>query len=154
MFSFGVEGFSSSLDVLYGGPGINTSKLQVLIKNIKKFSAVNFFSNFWSSKPWIRIRSAFNLKCWIQNQWIRIRNIGTGYAGTVPCTTHVTVPVFEVPSPRTWLFQRCLHWLCHKLRWRPELLWNKKKVIIHVITRQWYEDGCWSFCSTLLRTRL
>jgi hypothetical protein len=38
------EGFSCNFDIIYGGLGI--SKLH--------FSAVNF-SNFWSSKPWIRI---------------------------------------------------------------------------------------------------
>ncbi len=41
------------LDVFYGGLGI--SKLQSLIKKMSNvFSPVNF-SNFWSSKPWIRI---------------------------------------------------------------------------------------------------
>jgi hypothetical protein len=39
-----VEGFSCSLGVLYGGPGIST-KLQYLIKKIEiKFPAINFFS--------------------------------------------------------------------------------------------------------------
>ncbi len=47
--------------------------------NINKiFGCIFFFLNFWSSKPWIRIR--INLKCWIyicfriRIQWIRIHN--------------------------------------------------------------------------------
>jgi hypothetical protein len=42
------EGFSYSLEILYGGPGISLSKKG------KKISAVNFI-HFWSSKPWIQI---------------------------------------------------------------------------------------------------
>jgi hypothetical protein len=45
------------LDVLYGGLG--TGKLQFLIKKIKFFFQLKFFSNFWSFKAldpdWIRI---------------------------------------------------------------------------------------------------
>ena len=61
MFSFEGWGFSCSLGDLYGGLGI--SKLQFLIKkkNNKKFSAVNFFYNFWSSKLWIWIRKEWTL---------------------------------------------------------------------------------------------
>ncbi len=62
---FRAEGFSCYLDVLCRG---------LLIF----FSAVNFFCNFWSSKPWIRIRSGsvFSLKCWIRIRikLIQIRN--------------------------------------------------------------------------------
>ncbi len=47
------EGFFYNLDILYGGLGIG--KLQFLIKKKKKISAV-IFLNFWSLKPWIRIR--------------------------------------------------------------------------------------------------
>ncbi len=47
------EGFSCNLGVLYGGLWI--SKLHFLIKKYEFFPAVIFFSNFWSSKPWIRI---------------------------------------------------------------------------------------------------
>jgi hypothetical protein len=65
MFSLRTEGFLCSLDVLHKGLGI--SKLQVLIKKrYKKSSTVSgFFSsfNFWSSKPWMRIRIRINLKC-------------------------------------------------------------------------------------------
>jgi hypothetical protein len=48
---------------------IRINKLQFLIqkKIYKKFSAV-FLSNFWSSKPWIRI--CIHLKCWIRIQII------------------------------------------------------------------------------------
>jgi hypothetical protein len=46
------EGFFSNSDILYGGLGIG--KLQFLIKN-NFFSALIFF-NFWSLKPWNRIR--------------------------------------------------------------------------------------------------
>jgi hypothetical protein len=46
------EGFSCSLNVLYGGLGIN--KLQYLINKVKQIFSRNFF-NMWSSKPWIRI---------------------------------------------------------------------------------------------------
>ncbi len=54
------EGFSYSFDVLYEGRGI--SKLQYFIKKIYKiFSAVNFL-NFWSWKPWIRIRIGIQRK--------------------------------------------------------------------------------------------
>jgi hypothetical protein len=43
------EGFSCSLDVLYGGLGI--SKLQFLIQKMKKNVQLLFFFNFWSSNP-------------------------------------------------------------------------------------------------------
>ncbi len=50
------EGFSCSLGVLYGGPGI--SKLQFLIKKTKiKFAAIKYF-NFKVIKPWIQIRDS------------------------------------------------------------------------------------------------
>ncbi len=44
------EGFSCTLDVLYGGLGISKIEIFDHKKIIKKFSAVNF-SNFGSSKP-------------------------------------------------------------------------------------------------------
>jgi hypothetical protein len=43
------EGFTWSLDVLYGGIGI--SKLQVLIKKKEKFSVVHFSSVFGQQNP-------------------------------------------------------------------------------------------------------
>ncbi len=50
------EGFSCSLDILYGGPGI--SKWQFFgSKKDKKFVRCIFFFILWSSKPWIRIGS-------------------------------------------------------------------------------------------------
>jgi len=56
-----VEGFSSRLDVFYGGLGI--CKLQFLTKIIfKKVLQLNFFFNFFSSKPWIRIRFGIQSK--------------------------------------------------------------------------------------------
>ncbi len=64
------ECFSCSLDVLYGGLGIR--KLQFFIKNISHFFSCKFCFHFWSSKP--GSGSAFSLKCWIRNQWIRILN--------------------------------------------------------------------------------
>ncbi len=65
----GAQGFSSSLDILYGGVGI--SKLQFLTKkDIKKFQLYFFSLIFWSSKPWILILIRIRLKCWIR---IRIR---------------------------------------------------------------------------------
>ncbi len=62
MFSLRHEDFCCSLDVLYGGLGI--SKSQFLFKNIYFFIC----SNFWPSKPWIRIRIRID-----QKRWIRIR---------------------------------------------------------------------------------
>ncbi len=61
------EGFSCSLDVLYGG------LFAIFFKKIRK--KINcIFCNFLSSKPWIRIwiriRFRIHLKCWIR---IRIR---------------------------------------------------------------------------------
>ncbi len=53
------EGFSCSLDVLYGGLG--KSKLKFLNKKIQTFFKAVNFSNFWSSKPWIRIGSGSGL---------------------------------------------------------------------------------------------
>ncbi len=62
------EGFFWSWDVLYGGLGI--SKLDFWPKNFNFFSVGKFFSNFWSSKPWVRNRIRFRFcsdqKCWIQ----------------------------------------------------------------------------------------
>jgi hypothetical protein len=50
------EGFSCSLNVLYGGLGISTGNLQFVIKIISNFfPAVIFSPHFWSSKPWIQI---------------------------------------------------------------------------------------------------
>jgi hypothetical protein len=50
------EGFFYNLDILYGGLGIG--KLKFLIKKkLKKIFSCNFFFNFWSLKPWIRIGS-------------------------------------------------------------------------------------------------
>ncbi len=74
------EGFSCSLDVLYGGQRIN--KLECLIKKDIKNSAVFFFFSFWSSKPWIRI----HLKCWILILilWIRFHSSAYCRRTTVP----------------------------------------------------------------------
>ncbi len=62
------EGFSCSLDVLFGG-----LEKQFAIfdkKNLEKkiFRSI-FFFNFWSSKPWIRIqiRIRIHLNCWIRS---------------------------------------------------------------------------------------
>jgi hypothetical protein len=59
MFSF--EGWRlllyCSLDVLYGGLGM----VNFLYKKKIFFSAV-IFSNFWSSKPWIRIRIRIRIR--------------------------------------------------------------------------------------------
>ncbi len=55
MASLRAEGFFYNLDILYGGLGIG--KLQFLIyKKKKKKILLSFFFNFWSLKPWIRIR--------------------------------------------------------------------------------------------------
>ncbi len=64
------EGFFCNLDVLYGG--LEIGKLQS--KKIKFIFSCNFFFNFWSLKP--RIRMVFSLKCWIRirMKWMRIRN--------------------------------------------------------------------------------
>ncbi len=70
MFSFEVDGFSCRLDVFYGGLGI--SKLQLWIY-IKKFQ-LYIFSNFWLSKPWIRIGIKLKCRIRIRIQWIWIRN--------------------------------------------------------------------------------
>jgi hypothetical protein len=57
------KGFSYSLDILCGGLGI--SKLQFLIKKEKKKISAEYFFQFCSSKPWIRIQIRIHLKCWI-----------------------------------------------------------------------------------------
>ncbi len=76
------EGFSCSLDVLYGGLG--KSKLQFLNKkDTKNFPAVFFLQILDINTPnggWIRVR--IHLKCWnririqIRINWIRIHNSG------------------------------------------------------------------------------
>ncbi len=78
------EGFFCNLDILYWGLG--RGKLQFLIqKKFNFFFSCNFFSNFWSLKPWIRIGSGSglvsSLKRWIRirKKWIRIRNPGQSY---------------------------------------------------------------------------
>jgi hypothetical protein len=48
------EGFSCGLDVLNGWQGI--SKLQFLMKKLYLKNFQQYFFNFCSSKPWIRIR--------------------------------------------------------------------------------------------------
>jgi hypothetical protein len=50
------EEFSCSLDVLYGGPGI--SKLQFLIKKIKKIFSCKFFPIFEHQNPGSGSRSS------------------------------------------------------------------------------------------------
>jgi hypothetical protein len=63
------EGFSCSLDVLYGGLGIiaildqkikRSKDQKIKDQKINKFSAVLFF-NIWSSKPWIHTVFGFTL---------------------------------------------------------------------------------------------
>ncbi len=81
------EGFSFSLDVLFGGLGIR--KLQFLIKKInKKNFGCKFFSIFCHQNP--GSRWVFNQKYWIRirirTQWIRIWN--TDKYGT--CTKVIT----------------------------------------------------------------
>ncbi len=75
-----VEGFSCSLDVLYGGLRIRLGKIAIFDQKIsKQFFRCNFFKfliklkNTGSGSP-----SVFSLKCWlrIRTQWIRIRNTG------------------------------------------------------------------------------
>ncbi len=67
------EGFSSSLDLLHGGPG--TSKLQFWKKILHLFSAVNFSKIFGHQNPGSGSGLVFSLKCWIrirnQRNWIR-----------------------------------------------------------------------------------
>jgi hypothetical protein len=48
--------------------GLRISIATFDLKNIKFFSQQYIFFSFWSSKPWIRIRIVFSLKCWIQIQ--------------------------------------------------------------------------------------
>jgi hypothetical protein len=74
------EGFSCSLDVLYGG--LEISKLKFLIKKVSNFfSQLSILFNFWSSKLWTQIGSGsglvLSLKCWIRisNPVLRIRDI-------------------------------------------------------------------------------
>jgi hypothetical protein len=75
MFSFGAEGFSFSLDVLYGGTGIR--KLQFLIKkNIKIFLSATKFFHFWSSKPCVRFGIQPKMLDLDHESRIRIRNTG------------------------------------------------------------------------------
>ena len=63
------EGFSCSLDVLYGGLWI--SYLHFFIKKIIHFFQLYIFCNFWSSKPWIQIRIGIPPKMLNLNQeWI------------------------------------------------------------------------------------
>ncbi len=72
VFFFRAEGFSCSLNVLYGG--LEIGKLQFLIKKILNFfSAVIFFPIFGHQNPgsW----SVFSLKCWIPIKWIRMRDV-------------------------------------------------------------------------------
>ncbi len=77
------EDFSYSLDALYGGLGV--CKLQFLIKYF--FSAVNFFFNFWSSKP-----------C----TWIRIR-IHIGIRMDLKCCSHIRIRIKNNSDPKHWL---------------------------------------------------
>jgi len=77
--SWRAEGFSCSLDVLYGCLGI--SILQFLIKIISSFLfQLEIFSNPGS-------RSVFSAKCWIRNrtQLIRFRNTDGNFSVSVFC---------------------------------------------------------------------
>ncbi len=58
------ENFSCSLDVLFGGLGIN--KLQFLIKIIQFLFPLEIFPNFWSSNPWIQDGDPHWKKCLIR----------------------------------------------------------------------------------------
>ncbi len=68
------EGFSRTVDVLYGGLGL--SKLQFLIKKESDLFSCTFPPSFCHQNPGSRL--VFSLKCWIRvrTQWIRIRNTG------------------------------------------------------------------------------
>ncbi len=112
------EGFSSSLDFLYGGLG--TSKLQFFVQKNIYINFSGIFSSFRSSEPWNRIR------IWIQ--WMRIHNTEQlvftceyvphtyyGCHGTVPVAVAVlwiliwsvliryTSPVFLYKSSKRWV---------------------------------------------------
>ncbi len=93
------EGFSCSLDVLYGGLGI---KLQFLIKNIlKTFSAVIFSSSIVVIKildpDWIQIRIhiriRIQLKCWIHNTNSHLLHIT--YLSARICQLRVTICILQ-----------------------------------------------------------
>ncbi len=88
MFLLGAEWFSCSLDVLRGG-GLGINKVQF-------FKIHNKFYNFWSSKPWIRIR-IIDPKCWI---WIpmRIHNTLPGTEMSPVCRCGRTTSLPWTPS--------------------------------------------------------
>jgi hypothetical protein len=69
MFSFGAGSFSSSLDVLQGGLGINI--LQFYIRDIRTFFSIVKILQFLVIKFLIPIRIRIDLNCWIRIQ-IRI----------------------------------------------------------------------------------
>ncbi len=90
------EGFSCSVDVLYGDPAM--SLLKFLIKNIVNNFLAGSFCHFWSSKAWIQIRIGIQIQCWIwmqiRNQWSRIRNTAEIY----PIYLHTIIKEFDPES--------------------------------------------------------
>jgi len=62
---------------LYGGLGI--SILQFLIKKLYKKFVCYKFIKFLVIKTLAGSGLIFTLKCWIRNQWIRIRNTDWNY---------------------------------------------------------------------------
>ncbi len=87
------EGFSCSLDVLYGCLGI--SILQYFVKKRWIFVSCIFSSIFWSSKPWIRIRI----------HWIQIHNTASPPPRPTPVSpslsTLSSTPYFPLLSSRS-----------------------------------------------------
>ncbi len=75
-----------------GSPTLGISKLQLLIKKIIFFPTV-FFSNFWPSKPWIRIHLKY---------WIRIRNTDKNQSNSCRSFWRRILVEQETLKPQRW----------------------------------------------------
>ncbi len=97
----------------------------VLSKKEKKISCIFFFFNFWSSKPWIRIRNRICIRR------IRIHDTNLVLPGSSPVAQAWCRPVWRWPgcTPRPWTE------------------WRREKAIMELDLKKFYLG---SMCTSVL----
>jgi hypothetical protein len=133
------EGFFCNLDILYGGLGIG-------VYQKKKFSWAVIFFNFWSLKPWIRIRSGSglvsSLKRWIRirKKLIRIRNPALNFLIHLDATTSMnnsTAAIFSYVNECCFLCR-----LYQGLEWIASNIKSRWFLLVKEVTIVWWSPFC------------